>query len=290
MKFESVEFTSENTLLRGRFYLPDNAPGPVPAIIMAPGFGGLIQHSAVQFAESFARAGLAVLVYDNPGFGQSNGTPRQNVDPVLQRRAYRDAITYAQHRGEVLASRIGVWGSSYSGGHVIEVAAYDRRIKCVVSQVPTISGSAQALQRFSRDVRQAMQGQFDLDRYKRQCGNEAATMPLVALDGTGYFNNQTAYDYYMIDNFVNEITLRSVEMNWENEPAVHIGRISPTPLLMIVADRDEATPSQLALRAYEEALEPKELAILPGGHFSPYQEHFERTSQLATTFFCKHLI
>ena len=35
--------------------------------------------------------------------------------------------------------RIGIWGSSYSGGHVLVVGALDRRVRCVVSQVPLVS-------------------------------------------------------------------------------------------------------------------------------------------------------
>jgi len=290
VKFEEVEFLSENTCLRGRLYLPERE-GPVPAVVMAPGFGGLIQHSAMHFAQAFAGAGLAALVYDNPCFGRSDGEPRQEVDPVRQRRAYRDAISYVQRRREVNADRIGVWGSSYSGGHVLEIAAYDRRIKCVVAQVPTISGSAQSIRRFSGQTRADMQKRFHADRDARQRGLEPERMPLVSNNPSqpAYFNSRVAYDYYMIDGFVNEITLRSVELNWENEPAVHISRISPTPLLMIVADNDEATPTELALTAYEQALQPKELVLLPGGHFSPYQEHFERTRELAAAFFRKHL-
>ena len=93
----------------------------------------------------------------------------------------------------------------------------------------------------------------------------------------------------MIEGFVNEITLRSVERNWEYEPAADIDRIGPTPLLMVVADGDEATPADLALQAYARALEPKRLMIVKGGHFSPYWEHFERTSGAASDWLLEHL-
>src|SRR5690625_4316526 len=165
--YEEIEFVSERTIIRGRLYLPDKVD-TVPAVVMAPGFGGLIQHSAIQFAEAFVRAGLAVIVFDNPCFGASDGEPRQEVDPVRQRRAYRDAISFAQRRKEITGSQIGVWGSSYSGGHVIEIAAYDRRIKCVVTQVPSISGSAQSIRRFSPTKRKELMDRFNVDRNLRQ--------------------------------------------------------------------------------------------------------------------------
>ncbi len=75
----------------------------------------------------------------------------------------------------------------------------------------------------------------------------------------------------------------------ENEPGIHIGRISPTPLLMIVADRDLLTPTDLCLEAYQRALPPKRLLMLAGGHFTPYIEHFDATSQAAADWFVRHL-
>lgn len=287
-----IEFLSDGVTIRGRLYLPTQAAGePLPAVIMAPGFGGLIQHSAQQYAEVFAHGGLAVLIYDHPRFGISDGTPRQDVDPVLQRRTYRDAISFALTLSEVAAGRIGLWGSSYGGGHVIEVSAQDRRVRCVVSQVPTISGFAQVRRRMTGDAMKAMRVRFDADRAERLKGAEPTRLPLVSIDPAkpGYFNTQAAYDNYMVQGFTNEITLRSLEMSWENEPAVNIARVSPTPLLMIVADEDEATPSDLALGAYNQALEPKQLLIVKGGHFSPYKEHFNQTSGAALAWFKEHL-
>ncbi|MBN9428158.1 MAG: alpha/beta hydrolase [Burkholderiales bacterium] len=290
--YREIEFRSEDTIIRGRLYAPREVSGPAPVIIMAPGFGGLIQHSPVAYAEVFAAAGLAVLVYDHPRFGASDGQPRQDADPVLQRRTYRDAISYAQTLPEVDPLRIGLWGSSYGGGHVLEVAAQDPRVRCVVSQVPTISGFAQARRRMTADAMKAMRVRFDEDRARRLQGAAPATLPLVSIDPAqpGYFNTRAAYDNYMqVPEFVNRITLRSIEMNWENEPAINIERVSPRPLLMIVADEDEATPSDLALGAYQRALEPKQLMIVKGGHFSPYHEHLERTSAAARDWFLRHL-
>lgn len=288
---ESVEFLSEGITIRGQLLKPEAPGASWPIVVMAPGFGGIIQNSAIRYARAFATHGLTVLLYDHPRFGASDGTPRQDVDPVLQHRTYRDAVTFAQHVPGIDAGRIGLWGSSYGGGHVIEVAATDRRVACVVAQVPTISGHQQALRRLGRDGMKAMQARFDADRARQLQGALPATLPLVSVDPEmpGYFNSQRAYDNYMVDGFVNEITLRSIERNWEYEPGTKIDRISPTPLLMIVAADDEATPADLALQAYERALQPKQLIVLKGGHFTPYHEHFARTSTAAANWFIEHL-
>jgi cephalosporin-C deacetylase-like acetyl esterase len=75
------------------------------------------------------------LVYDNRNFGESDGEPRHEIVPSVQQSDYSDAITYAQSLDDVNADKIGIWGSSYSGGHVLLVGATDRRVKAVLGQV-----------------------------------------------------------------------------------------------------------------------------------------------------------
>src|SRR5205823_9537461 len=132
----------EGMTLRGWLYLPDRAAGPVPTIVMAHGFSAVKEMYLDAFAEVFVQAGLGALVFDNRNFGASDGEPRQEIDPWQQVRDYRHAITYAGTLDDVDSTRIGVWGSSYSAGHVLVVGAIDRRVKAVVAQVPLISGSA----------------------------------------------------------------------------------------------------------------------------------------------------
>src|SRR3954452_24127558 len=131
-----VEFDAEGVTLRGWLYVPGDASGPAPTVVMAHGFSAVKEMYLDRFAEVFADAGLNALVFDNRNFGASDGEPRQEIDPVAQVRDYRHAITYAISLTEVDRSRVGVGGSSCSGGHVLTVAAIDGRVKAVVSQVP----------------------------------------------------------------------------------------------------------------------------------------------------------
>ena len=89
--------------------------------------------------------------------------------------------------------------------------------------------------------------------------------------------------------WVNEVTLRSLELARAYEPAAYIRRIAPTPLLMIVATGDGLTPADLQQEAFNTAHQPKQLLLLPGGHYSVYTEHFERTRRAAADWFAQHL-
>src|ERR1043165_5551794 len=142
MARRDIEFDAEGVTLRGWFYDADGRSGPAPAVVMAHGFSAVKEMYLDSFAEVFAAAGLNVLVFDNRNFGASDGEPRQEIDPWAQVRDYRHAITFARTLDEVDNERIGIWGSSYSGAHVLVVGAIDRRVKCVVAQVPLISGHA----------------------------------------------------------------------------------------------------------------------------------------------------
>jgi len=140
---KDIDFkTEDGVMLRGWLYLPDRAAGPVPTVVMAHGFSAVKEMYLDRFAEVFAAGGLGALVFDNRNFGASDGEPRQHIDSWEQVGDYRDTITFAETLPEVDRNRIGVWGSSYSGGHVLVIGAIDRRVKCVVSQVPLISGIA----------------------------------------------------------------------------------------------------------------------------------------------------
>jgi fermentation-respiration switch protein FrsA (DUF1100 family) len=298
MMREDVEFQAEGVTLRGWLYSPDGADGPAPTVVMAHGFSAVKEMYLDRFAEAFAEAGLAALVFDNRNFGASDGEPRQEIDPWAQVRDYRHAITYARSRAEVDADRIGVWGSSYSGGHVLVVGAIDRRVKCVVSQVPLVSGHANFRALVRADFIAGFREQFDADREARFRGEPPAMVPVVdedplapsALPTPDSWTWFTETHEARAPSWRNEVTLRSVELFTEYEPGTYLPWISPTPLLMVVAERDHLTPAELAIAAYERAGEPKRLVILPSAHFDAYVEGFDEASGAARDWFSEHLV
>ena len=111
MAGRDIEFDAEGVTLRGWHYRPDEAAGAVPTIVMAHGFSAVKEMYLDAYAEAFAAAGLAALVFDNRNFGASDGEPRQEIDPWPQVRDYRDAITFASTLPETDAAahrRLGI--------------------------------------------------------------------------------------------------------------------------------------------------------------------------------------
>lgn len=94
-----------------------------PCVVMAHGFGGTRDTGLLGYAEAFAAAGIDAFVFDYRGFGASQGTPRQLVSYRRQRQDYHAAIAAARRLPGVDPERIVLWGTSYSGGHVVAVAA-----------------------------------------------------------------------------------------------------------------------------------------------------------------------
>jgi len=297
----SIAFASNGTELRG-WFRPSGRGKPGPLVIMTHGWSGTKEMSLDSYAEHFVARGLSVMAYDHFGFGESGGLPRQEIDPIAQTRGYRDAISFAQTLDEVNPDAIGIWGTSYAGGHVLTVAAFDKRVRCVVSQCPTISGWDNTQLRFSKDQWAEMTAVFNRDRLKRFQGEPPIMIPVIPdlskavvdPDRVHFGNNGAAWYINLEEssrvNWRNEITLRSLELYSEYEPGSTIERIAPTPLMMILGEKDMVTPTASCVKAFERAGGPKELVMLPGGHYDLYVENRAAAANAAAHWFEKHLV
>jgi uncharacterized protein len=292
---QDVEFTVEGVVtLRGWLFLPDK-PGPHPGITMAHGFAGVKEHGLERFARFFADAGFVVLVHDHRGFGASDGSPRFDIDPWVQIADWRRAISFLESHPAVDANRIGLWGSSYAGGHAIVLGATDRRLRAVVAQVPTISGYHQSLRRVAPDQVAALDAGFIDDERRQFRGDPPTTQAVVgsdpatpaayrAKDAIAFYNQPVPEGVWQ-----NVMTVRSSRAARMYEPGTWISRVSPTPLLMVVGLHDTITLTDLALGAYETALQPKKLVTIDGGHFDPYLGQFDEAAGAARDWFVEHL-
>ena len=291
-----VTIPAEGGIELGAWLFLPEGDGIRPAITMAHGFGGTKEHGLERFALAFAAAGFVVLVHDHRNFGTSGGDLRGDIVPWQQIADWRRAISYLESRPEVDATRIGLWGTSYAGGHALVLGATDRRLRCVVAQVPTISGYEQGLRRVSPDATPALEHAFNEDERGCLRGELPRREAVVSgdLSVPAAYRSPDAIDFYLQPVpeglWKNEVTLRSTRAARMYEPGIWVSRVSPTPLLMIVARDDKLTIADLALAAYERALEPKRLALIPGGHFDPYLDQFPLAEAAATEWFREHLL
>ena len=197
----------------------------------------------------------------------------------------------------VRKKRIGVWGTSFTGGIVIMAAATDRRIRCVVSQVPFIHAlKTLEISATPEGVRE-LHALIDHERRSLAAGNPPTLIPVSTPDPAKPETSAGRRSFAYFNGYVeagravwpNRFTVRSLELRLSYDALGVIDHVSPTPLLMIVAENDEIAPTRLALEAYERALHPKRLVLMPGDHFEPYLSGFERSSQAARDWFLQHL-
>lgn len=144
MRRLDVEFLSGGQTCRAWLYLPSGS-SPRPVVVMAHGLGGVRQMRLDAFAERFATAGYACLVFDYRHFGASDGTPRQLLDIRRQAEDWHAAIRFARTCSSVDGSHVVLWGTSFGGGHVLVAAAEDQQVVAVIAQCPFTDGATSAL-------------------------------------------------------------------------------------------------------------------------------------------------
>jgi len=277
-----VAIPSHGEWLAAYFYRPADRE-PVPCVVMAHGFSATRDDGLPAYAEAFCAAGYAVVLFDYRHFGASSGRPRQLLDIGRQQDDYRAVIDWARHAQGVDPDRIVLWGTSFSGGHVIAVAATDPRIAAVISQahytdsVPVIRrmpprNLARAVAAALRDAAGALTGR--------------APVLISAAGAPGTFAAMTEAD--ALQGFT---AIVSPESLWRNEIAARVMLTMPLfrpvrlvdrlqmPVLFCVCDADTTTPPESTYKAAGRA--PRgQLRCYPYGHFAIYNDPQVKVDQV----------
>jgi fermentation-respiration switch protein FrsA (DUF1100 family) len=296
---QDIKIKSNGLNMAGWLYVPTGLTQGEkrPAIVMAHGWSAVKEMYLDDYAAKFANNGFVVTVFDYRNFGPSEGEPRQHIDPAMQLEDYKNAITWTLLQPMVNPDKIGIWGSSYSCGHVLHLGAYDRRVKAVVAQVPLVNAVANFRRLVRNDYWPGLYAWLASDRMEQYKTGKMGYLAVVDEQGKpSALPTPDSYEWFIkagktrAPNWKNEQTVRSLELALEYFPAAGIQLISPTPLLMIVAENDVLTPTDLAIEAYSRAMEPKKLEIIPGGHFDAYTVGFELSATPAVNWFKQHLM
>jgi uncharacterized protein len=250
--------------------------GRRPCVVLGHGLGGTVDSGLIPFAEHFAAAGIDALAFDYRHFGASDGEPRQLLSAPLQLEDYAAAIAYARSLEGVDPQRIVVWGSSYSGGHVVPVAVADGHVAAVISQVPNMDGLA-ALVNLARYAgpgqlaKLVLAGLRDLAASLR--GRPPVMIPLVGPPGS--LGAMTTADadagYHAIAGgaWHDEATARVALSTGTYRPGLQADRL-PCPILIQIADQDAIAPPKAAQDAAWRATGRAEVRTYPIGHFDIY--------------------
>lgn len=261
-----------------------------PCVVMAHGFGATKDAALEPYAERFQAAGADVIVFDYRGFGTSDGALRQNVDHRRHREDYVAAIAHARGMAGVDPERIVLWGSSYSGGHVIAVAAKDPRIAGVISQGAAMDGLAAVMLIWS------YAGPVQLLRLTahalRDVGHALLRrpphlIPIVGPPGSlaaiSSHDGESGYRKIMGPTFRNEMCARGILPILINRPVAR-ARSLRMPVFLVVAAKDTIAPVGAVEKVARRVAGRVQVERFDVGHFDIYDgEPFEKsvTGQVA---------
>jgi len=142
MDRKDIEFRSGGETCAAWLY-PAAGEAAAPIVVMAHGLSGTRRDGLGPFAARFAAAGIAALVFDHRGFGDSGGEP-DLFEPRRQLEDWRAAIACARSLPGVDPERVATFGSSMGGGNALAAAADDPSVAAAVSQVPFLDMWRQA--------------------------------------------------------------------------------------------------------------------------------------------------
>lgn len=265
-----------------------------PVVVMAHGFACTRDSGLLPFAHRFAAAGADVVLFDYRGFGASGGSERQRVDHRRHREDYRTVLAHVRARrtglDDVDPDRVVLWGSSYSGGHVVVVAAEDGRLAGVVSQGAAMDGRAAVLEilRYAGARQLLRLTGHALAGYAAGAVGRRHTIEVVGAPGSlaaiTSADGEPGYSSIAGPTFRNELDARSILPISLNRPVAVADRVT-APLMLVIADDDTIAPPSAVEEVARRAGGRVVVERYPVGHFDIYTgEPFERSVAAQVAF------
>lgn len=297
----TLRFPSGGGECAGDLYLPGDDHPPKgrgdgvapPVVILAHGIGAERGFGLAPFAERFVARGMAALVFDYRHFGESPGEPRHLVSPARQVEDYLAAMAFVRGDPRLDGSRIGLWGTSFSGGHVLVAAAgAPKGLRAVVSQIPFVSGLSSTLAYPLRYHLPAIALGI-ADTLKGWLGGRRITVPVVRKGGLALLASPDSYDGYMaiVENgssWSGRVPARVFLEILRYHPIRKAKRVR-TPTLILGATRDRVCPIPATRRAAGR-IDGARFQEFSMGHFDAYGgKWFDRFAAMEGEFLESHL-
>jgi dienelactone hydrolase len=290
---EDVRFNSGSDRISAWLYRP-TGDGDTPLLVMAHGLGAVRTMRLDAYAERFSAAGYACLVFDYRNFGDSEGAPRQLIDIRMQLQDWTAAVGYARTLKGIDHNRIGLWGTSFSGGHVIATAARVPGIAAVVSQCP-FTDSIASLSTWSPWLSARVTALALRDLAAARFGGPPVMVPTAAKPGeVGLMTAPDAYPGYLRlvadgTSLRNEVAARIAVKILPYRPGRLAAKVR-CPILFCVCETDSVAPAG-PTRRYAATAPQGEIKLYPEGHFEIYvDDAFERVIADQLEFLEKHLL
>ena len=299
---EIVRFKSGGETLVGVLTRPDGLRGDLPLVIMAGGWCYTKEIVMPHYARFFHEIGCASLRFDYRNFGESSGSPRQHIDPWSQIEDYRNALSFAESLSGIDVARTGIWGISYSGGHVLIVSALDARPAFAIATIPVIDGR-QTMRRNHGEARFAKLVQvMGEDRRRRFAG---AASELIKMSPTVSDAESSVWPFPHVYQGFKALkereaplhehinTIESVEKLFAYRVIPYAREVYETPVMVTLAHGDNITSADLEIEAFNAVPNPhKELVSVRGvNHMSlyTYVEHLGKVGRVQRDWLKKTL-
>lgn len=276
MREQRVSFFSEGTRVAGILRRPDDQHGPTPGIVQGPGWLGLADAKLyVRYHQALTDAGMAVLIFDYRGFGDSEGD-RGTLSPAMQLQDLINAVSYLEADDAVDPSAIGVFGSGGTGGgNALLLAAADPRVRCAVSQVPVADGGDWLRRMRTPAEWAAFQERLAVDRARRVASGEGERVhPREEIMIPTAERRATTVKRDVDGRIPTSVPLSAADEILRYRPVDVAGLLSPRPLMVIAVEGDNVTPTDHATALYEAAGSPKKLIMQRNTtHYAAYERY-----------------
>ena len=290
---EDIRFSCGNSTCAGWLYRPRDVLTP-PIVVMGQGLTGLRRDLIPGFAETFATNGIAAFAFDYRYFGDSGGSPRNLADPQRQLTDWRAAIAHVQTISEIDSDRIGLWGTSMSGGLVLEIAATDSNVDVIVAQIPGIDSEAErlGLQTDARGLGRILTA-ISVDHVKSIYSDEPFVISTFGgpADFAMFSDAQTMIDIEPVrqrDPTPRRIAGRSLpRLNAYNPRDFWEG--VKVPILIMASETDRLSPIEPIFKFADLKKDYVTLELFEGNHFAFYEKsEMAWASQRQAEFFLEN--